>query len=622
MIPKKYKIRRLDEKDLKPEETLADALSEHAVIEVPIGREVFRVLWLILALMAAMLIPKAFELQIFKGKHFAQVAARVRSQKLFAPPLRGIIYDAQGRPLVENLPIFDLVAVHADLPASVGEVENLVAQLAPVINVSFDNLLGAFRDNFGSATFVIKHNLSKEEAVKIKVLSPAGVYVVANSQRRYLKGPALAPIVGYTAKVGQEDLADFYYLLTDRIGRLGLEQFYEKTLRGDHRPLVLPEVEVRYQDQPRVGSDLVLNINGEIQDRLYQAMVNVLSPFGLKRGAAVVQDPDTGQILALVSLPSFDNNLFESSPGEADLEKITKVLGDKNKPLFNRVVSGRYSPGSTIKPLLAMAGLKEGVVTPETAIYAGGSISVKSKYDPDVSFVFKDWKIHGWTDLKKAIADSVDVYFYALGGGYGSIDGLGDLKITGYLRDLGADRTLGIDLPGEVSGFVPSREQKLSSRGEPWFVGDTYNISIGQGDLAVTPLWLNSYIGAVANGGRLMKPYLVKEIKNGNGVIISQNQPQVLTELPFDASTIGAVRNAMRQAVVSGTAALLRDLPVPVAAKTGTAQVTGRGLNSLFVVFGPYDNPTVAMTVLVENTQGQGLATRIAHDFLKWYFTK
>ena len=592
------------------------------MIEVPIGREVFRVLWLIGALMAAVLALKALELQIFQGKNFAQVAARARSQKLFVPPLRGIIYDAQGRPLVENQSIFDLIAVHADLPKSDGEIENLIAQLAPIINVSFGDLLGVFRDNSVSATFVIKPNLSKEEAVKIKVLSPAGVYIAANSQRRYLKGPALAPIVGYTAKVSQEDLADFYYLLTDRVGRLGLEQYYEKTLRGDHRPLVPPEEEAGNQNRPRPGGDLTLNIDGEIQSRLYQTMVNVLSPFGLKRGAAVVQNPDTGQILALISLPSFDNNLFESSSGGADLEKIAKVLGDKNKPLFNRVVSGRYSPGSTIKPLLAMAGLKEGVVTPETAIYAGGGISVKSKYDPNVSFIFKDWKVHGWTDLKKAIADSVDVYFYALGGGYGNITGLGDLKITSYLKELGADRTLGIDLPGETSGLVPSREQKQSVRGEAWFVGDTYNTSIGQGDLTVTPLWLNSYIGAIANGGRLMRPYLVKEIKNADGVIIGQNQPQVLTVLPFDAGTIGVVRSAMRQAVVSGTAALLGDLPVPVAAKTGTAQITGRGLNSLFVAFGPYDQPTVAITVLVENVQGQGLAIRVADDFLSWYFSR
>ncbi len=601
---------------------MIDAASEHAVIETPIGREVFRTLWLILVLVSAVLVLKASQLQVFEGERLTQAATRARSQKLFAPALRGIIYDAQGRPLVENVPIFDLIAVHADLPRRDNEIERLTAQLAPVINASFDDLLKIFKDNSRSAVFVIKRNLSKPEAVKVKILSPPGVYVTANSQRRYPEGSVLAPVVGYTAKVNQADLGDSYYLSTDRVGRLGLEQYYEKALRGDHRPLVSRQAENGGQNQPRPGSDLTLNIDKEIQGRLYRTMVNVLSGSGLKRGAAVVQNPGTGQILALASLPSFDNNLFESNPGETDPEKIAKVLGDKNKPLFNRVVSGRYSPGSTIKPLLAMAGLKEAVVTPETAIYAGGSISVKSKYDPNVSFVFEDWKVHGWTDLKKAIADSVDVYFYALGGGYGNIGGLGDLKITAYLKELGADRPLGIDLPGEVSGFVPSREQKLKARGEAWFVGDTYNISIGQGDLTVTPLWLNGYIGAIANGGSLMKPYLVKEIKNADGIVISQQTPQVLAGLPFDAGVIDLVRNAMRQAVISGTAALLRDLPAPVAAKTGTVQVTGRGLNSLFAVFGPYDNPEIVMTVLVENTQGQGLAMRIAHDFLGWYFSR
>jgi penicillin-binding protein 2 len=364
-------------------------------------------------------------------------------------------------------------------------------------------------------------------------------------------------------------------------------------------------------------------VNRDIQKHLYQALISVFNSAGVKRGAAVVQDPRTGAVLGLVSMPSFDGNVFENSSEAVNFSKINNILSNKDKPLLNRVISGRYSPGSTIKPLLALAGLKEGVVTPSTTINATGSIKVQSEVDPGVFYTFRDWRVHGWTDIKKAIADSVDVFFYALGGGYGDISGLGIDKIESYLKNFLVDRRLGIDLPGEMAGFTPSREWKKEAKGEPWYIGDTYNISIGQGDLLVTPLWLNTYIGSIANGGKLMKPFVVREIKNPVDGTSSRLSPQVLGEIPFEQETINIVRQGMRQAVVSGTATLLNNLPVPVAAKTGTAQVTGRGLNSLFTVFGPYDEPEIVMTVLVENiNQSQGLAIRVANEFLMWYFSE
>jgi penicillin-binding protein 2 len=271
---------------------------------------------------------------------------------------------------------------------------------------------------------------------------------------------------------------------------------------------------------------------------------------------------------------------------------------------------------------LALAGLKEGVVTPSTTIMANGSITVKSEVDPNVVYTFRDWKVHGLTDIKKAIADSVDVYFYALGGGYGNISGLGISRIVSYLKGMNADKPTGIDLPGESSGFVPSAEWKKDTKGEAWYVGDTYNISIGQGDLVVTPAWINEYIGAIANGGNMMKPFILNEIRDSTGKTVKKMSPQVAEKIPFDQKTIDIVRQGMRQTVLSGTATMLQDLPVPVAAKTGTAQISsGKALNSLFTVFGPYDDPEISMTILVENiSQSQGLAIRVANDFLSWYF--
>jgi penicillin-binding protein 2 len=392
-------------------------------------------------------------------------------------------------------------------------------------------------------------------------------------------------------------------------------------LRGEHRNFDLKER--KELNETKAGYDLILNIDREIQKHLYQSLSSVFGSAGVRRGAAIIQNPKTGAVLGLVSMPSFDGNIFENPSEAENLLKIPRVLENEDRPLLNRVISGRYSPGSTIKPLLAMAGLKEGVITPTTTIYAGGSISVQSEVDPDVFYTFRDWRIHGWTDLKKAIADSVDVFFYALGGGYGNIKGLSIGRIENYLKSFLADRPTGIDLPGETAGFVPSEKWKETAKGESWYIGDTYNISIGQGDLLVTPLWLNTYIGSIANEGKLMKPFVVKEVKEPGGGTFNRISPQILGESPFDRGIIDVMKRAMRQTVLSGTAVLLNGLPVPVAAKTGTVQVAGRGLNSLFTVFGPYDDPEIVMTVLVENiNQSQGLAVKVANDFLSWYFSE
>ncbi len=621
-MTKKYHIRETDRADIAPEETLADALSQYSTLEMPIGRGVFKIFYILAIIMTGFLFAKSFDLQVISGKHYSSIANRTSSLQYSVPALRGIIYDVNGKPLVENVPIFDLVAIHSDLPKTTEGIDNVIWELEPILSMSRDDLGRLFGANKNSASFIVKRYLSKEEVAKIKVFSPQGLYIVDNFQRYYVNGSAFAPVLGYTAKVNETDLEqDDYYLLTDRIGRLGVESMYEKFLRGEHRQIALNS-KTSDLTVTKPGHDLTLYLDEKIQTQLFRVMNNVLNASGLKRGAAIVQNPNTGAVLGLVSFPAFDANIFENYFAEENAKKISKILEDKNKPLFNRVISGRYSPGSTIKPLLAFAGLKEGVVKPDTTVFANGSISVPSKYDPNVIYTFRDWKVHGLTDLKKSIADSVDIYYYALGGGFGNIHGLGVDKIIQYYKNYWIDRALGIDLAGEVNGFVPTVKWKQSAKGEEWFVGDTYNISIGQGDLLVTPLWLNVYNSALANGGKLMRPFVVKEIKNADGELIYKNDPEVLVTAPYDDKLMTVVKEGMRQTVLSGTATLLQDLPQPVAAKTGTAEISNRGLNSLLIVFGPYENPMVAMTILIENVQGQGLAVRVAHDFLLWYFSQ
>jgi penicillin-binding protein 2 len=620
-IPEKYRIKSLEDSDINPEDTLADGLSGYSAIEVPIGRRVFGFFYVAISLLLFFIVLKSFKMQIVDGQHYSALADRRNASEYSLSSLRGIIYDSAGKPMVENLPVFDLIAVHSYLPAKEADMDEVINKVASGLGVPRDDLSPVFKENKDRSSFLIKRNISKEEIMKVKTLAPQGIFAVANSQRHYLDGPGAAHLLGYTALATQEDLkSDEYYFLNDRVGRLGLEAQYEKDLRGEHRTMNLSDKDASVTSQP--GNNLYLNINKEIQNRLYKTISEVFKSAGVRRGAAVIQNTKTGAVLGIVSMPSFDPNVFENSydPGSAAL--IPQIVTGNDKPLLDRAIGGRYSPGSTIKPLLALAGLKEGVVTPSTIINSEGSISVKSEVDPSVSYTFRDWKVHGLTDLRKAIANSVDVYFYALGGGYGGIKGLGVDKITDYFKKFLADKPTGIDLPGELSGFVPTREWKKSTKGESWYVGDTYNISIGQGDLIVTPLWINTYIGSLANGGKLLKPFIVKEVKDPDGKVVERMSPVVLGEIPFDQKTINLVKDGMRETVLSGTATMLKDLPVQMAAKTGTAQIS-KGLNSLFTVFGPYDDPEVVMTVLVENiNQSQGVAIRVANDFLMWYFNE
>lgn len=613
-MKKKYKVSTEDLDILKPEETLIDSVSSHSKIEVPIERSVFTVFYIITALALAFYMIDILKLQAMDGGHYLAVLKNSNSSRYYSTPVRGIIYDRNKQPLVENIPTFSLIGVPGEITRLDGpEAEKTINQIADLTSLSHEYLAVAYRDNKKKSIFYVKNDLSKEEVLSIKNLNPSGFYVVYDSLRHYVSGQASAHLIGYTSKVTSADLSDDYYRITDRIGRFGLEAGYENELRGDRRAISLNDKFIQEEASP--GESLYLNVDEMVQEKLTEALRGA----GVTRGAAVAQDPGTGAVLGLVSFPPFDNNIFETG----DDQKINALLKNSNRPLFNRVIGGKYSPGSTIKPLLALAGLKEKVVTPETTIFANGSITVRSIYDPSVTYQFNDWRVHGLTDLRKAIADSVDIYFYALGGGYGSIRGLGIDNIEKYFKIFRIDSLTGIDLPGETTGFIPGPIWKENFKGESWYIGDTYNVSIGQGDLVVTPIWLNTYIGAIANGGKLMRPNIVDSIIDSNGKTVKKIQPSILGEIPFDESTIKIVREGMRQTVTAGTATLLNSLPVSVAAKTGTAQAGKRGLNSLFTVFGPFDNPRINLTVLVENVQGsQGMAIRVANDFLSWYFTK
>ncbi len=621
---KKYRISSFEDDGVSPEETLLDSLDSRSKIELPIPESVVFVFYILVVGAFLFFLFSAFNLEILQGSYFKNTAAGNRSTFYQAPSMRGVVLDSAGQILADNQPVFDLVGISSDLPNSQSEITAMIQGLSQITGEPAENLLNIFNKGKLESLFFIKKDLKKDEVLQIENRYQRGIYVVSGVKRSYSGGAKFSSVLGYTGKVSPEDLKDSYYNLNDRKGRTGVEESYENFLRGEHSKIFFDKADKKYIFNTAVaGSNLTLNINSEIQKHLYDSLENILRSSGLKSGSAVVQNPNTGEVLGMVSFPSFDNNHLVSGLSE-DLYK--KYFEDKGKPIFNRAVAGKYNPGSSIKPLLALAGLKEGVITPNTTITdLDGYITIKNQYNSNILYKYHDWKVQGTVNLKKAIAQSSDIYFYSVGGGYGNIKGLGFEKLEKYFHTFLIDKLLGIDISGETSGFVPNEEWKLEKFGQPWFTGDTYNVSIGQGDLLVTPLWLSSYVSAIANGGTFYKPFLVKKITDRNGDIIKSFSSQEIAKLPFDEATVNIVREGMREVVLSGTGQLLNSLPVPAAAKTGTAEVGAKGgkLNSVFIAYAPYDSPEVAISVVVENIgKNQGLAIRTARDFLQWYFTR
>lgn len=298
-------------------------------------------------------------------------------------------------------------------------------------------------------------------------------------------------------------------------------------------------------------------------------------------------------------------------------------------PLFDRAIAGKYLIGSIIKPLIASAVLQEKIIDPNKKINDDkGKIIIQNPRDPSASTTKNDWAIHGLTDMRKAIAESCDVYFYTVGGGYGTQKGLGPTKMKEYLDLFGWDKKTGLDLPGEVAGFVPDKDWKKQVWKTSWWDGDTYNMAIGQGFLQITPLEVANSMAAIANGGKLLQPQAVQKIVDKNKNTVQEMSPKVILDNFIDPQNLQVVREGMRQTVTGvnspqASAPDLNSLPVSSAAKTGTAELGNDHYNNWITVFAPYDNPQIVLTVLMENVKGvQKTVIPVAKNVLEWYFTK
>lgn len=586
----------------------------------------FLPLFLILIFIVLLLVGRLFQLQIISGLKNAILAQgnRVRLREIEAP--RGIIYDKNLKPLVKNIANYSLEIYPLELPIKKDEKERVLKKVSETTGISFDDLVSKTKVKTIDPVVLID-NLERDKALdyKIKLNDLVGVSVQFKTKREYDFSAGLAHLTGYIGKITENELKDNPdYRLTSEIGKSGLEKTYQKDITGKPGAEQI-EVDSKGQvqrilaDSPAIiGNNLVLNLDLDLQKKIGEDLTKTG-----KQAVAVAINPQDGGILAMVSLPDYNQNIFINKDNAA----YQQLLNDPDKPLINRAIQGQYPAGSTIKPMIALAGLQENIINENTTINDPGEISIGQ-------WKFPDWKAHGKTDLKKAIAESCDVFFYGVGGGYnidgiGSIKGLGIDKIDLWLNKFGFGNPTKIDLVGEGTGLVPTMDWKKKKKKESWYIGDTYHVAIGQGDFLTTPLQLADAITFIANGGKLFTPHLGQKITDQDGQEIRKIETGYQTNLVSDYN-LNLVRSGMRQTVLSGSGKSLGDLadkfgkPVAVAGKTGTAQFgTEDKTHSWFVSFAPYDNPQIALVVLVEGGgEGNETAVPISKDILNWYFNR
>jgi len=630
---KKRKVSLASKEDIEPHEVLLDKLAKkkeeelgisERKFEVPLQKKVLRALLFFAIFLNLAFFAKTFQFQIIEGKELKAASEENKFKMYQIQAERGVIYDRNFNQLVSNQPSFDLICETEKLPQLDSEKLKVLKEVSFILGKNFEDLKTEIA---GSKTpiITISENLSHEKLIilETKIRELPGFQIKNNTVRDYREGPSFAHLIGYKRKTGEKTGLEFSYdeALREKPGEI----LIERDARGNL-------ISQKIVSLPESGTSLVLWSDSELQKKIKEELERKLQEIGSKKGAAVALDPETGGVISLVSLPGFDNNLFSKGLSQEEWEKIEK---DSSKPLFNRAIAGKYLTGSTIKPLIALAALEEKIISPEKKIDAQGKIVIQDAWNPEKFWEFKDWAIHGLTDMRKAIAQSVNVYFYTIGGGYGNQKGLGPTKIKEYLEKFGWNQKTGIDLPGEVEGFIPDKEWKKRVLGEGWWDGDTYYLSIGQEYLGITPIEVAASFVPIANGGIIYKPQIVQKIVDSEKNTIKEFTPMILNENFIDPENLKVVREGMRQAVTGensprASATLLNSLPVSAAAKTGTAEVTkkeGKFYNTWITVFAPYEDPKIVLTLLIEDVKEKELEQRltvlpVAKEILEWYFTK
>jgi penicillin-binding protein 2 len=637
-MKKGYKVKSPEFFDIEPHEVFLDKLAQdkeaelgisEKKFEVPLKEKISYIFFGLFFIVAIILFSKTFYLQVVQGNSFSVAAENNKGSVNILVPERGVIYDKNFKKLVSNSPAFDLVCDRAHFAVSSEQIFKEVEIISQATGQNITDVFNKILNTDDSHVLMVEDiNHQNLLVLETKINDLPYCQILQNTKREYLYGSIFSQVLGYTGRINKEEYSSSKgYAINDYIGKSGLEKTYETYLRGTPgQALPKKDDKSRVAVEPIPGENLVLNIDAELQQRLYNSLGNKLKEIGAKKGAAVAMDPRNGAVLALVSYPSYDDNLFS---GGISKENFNNLLLDPAQPFFNRAISAKYPTGSTIKPFEAAAALQEKLISPTKLINDPGYIEVRSKYDPSVVYTFKGVKPHGLVDMKSAIAVSSNIYFYTIGGGYEDQQGLGPTRIKKYLSLFGWDQKTGIDLPGEFSGFIPDPEWKKKAKNEQWWDGDTYNLSIGQSDLQTTPLQVALAYCAIANGGTLYQPQVVNRIIEGTGKnakVVQELSPKIIRSNFIDAENLAIVRQGMRDGVTKdyGLSKSLNNLPVSVAAKTGTAEIGYKDKFNLWSsVFAPYEKPEIVLVVTAEQVNALGAVTLpVAHDILSWYFSK
>lgn len=550
---------------------------------------------------------RLWQLQILEGERYFKMSTKNRVRVFRIPAPRGLLFDRKGEKLVKNVPFY-IVSVLPDVDIP----DEALLELSRLLDIPVSEIKEKISTLKGKTIEPIrlKEGLSFEEVATIEAKRSDFPYLVieTDTARQYPFGPAAAHLLGYIGKPSKDELRSgaFGDITGDSlIGKWGIERIFDRQLRGiDGKKFVEVDatgrqLRVIYTVPPQKGEDLYLSIDIETQ-------LKAVEKIGRSSGALVAIDPNTGEVLALVSLPAFDPNLFIHG---IDLNLWQKLTKNPRHPLLNRAFQSQYPPGSVFKIVTAIAALEDHVASPSFTVNCEGEISLGK-------WKFRCWKEegHGRVSLHRAIVESCDVYFYELG----RITGID--RIAKYARAFGFGTETGAWPLGEKKGLIPDKAWKMKYYGKPWYIGETFNAAIGQGYVAVTPVQAAAFIAAIANGGIVLKPQFLKG-----------SEPEIISKVPLSEQTFRIIRHALRGVVreEKGTGRLAGSSYFPVAGKTGTAQVVrmeedksfeGPKDHAWFVGYAPYGNPRIALSVIVEHGgHGGETAAPVAKEVMEQY---
>ncbi len=573
-------------------------------------------------------------LQINNGQSLAAQAEEQRTAEEAVPAPRGLIYDRKGRPLVTNVATFAVKITPSELPYS--RRDEVAQRLGGLLGLDPAEILTTIDAAPGSRFDPVRIAQDVEEGTARLVAESSdalpGVHIAVETRREYPDGALMSHILGYTGPIdaaGYARLKASGYLADDLIGKSGVEATFEEELRGTYgielveRDATGKDVQVLQSLQQSVpGASLTLTIDRTIQKEATQALKWGMKAAGLKRGVFIVMNPQTGEVLALVSLPTYDNNLFAKGISNRDFQKL---VNDKNKPLTNHAVQAHYPPGSTYKLVAGTGGLQDKKITASTLIRTRGYLTLAGAR-------YYDWNRRGFglCDMNCGFGHSSDTYFFQVAGM------LGADRLAYWGRMYGFGKPTGIDLTGEVPGIVPSNQWKIDALGQPMFAGEVYQAGIGQGYDVVTPIQLINAYAALANGGKLYRPQVVREVIGPDGTVIKKFKPELIRKMPVSQKTLRSMRLAGRSTVTLRHTYNLVDMPVKVAGKSGTAEFGERDkkgrlpYHSWFVGFvgkDPYkadfaktDSELVFLAFAYDSRTKGNAGTEIAKAFLQLHY--